>query len=114
VDAGIGGRVATVVGEKLRSLGDRFQVLCISHLPQIAAAASTHVRLEKTVHKGRTVTTVARLTGAERVAELARMLGGADAGDQARANARELLAAASAKAKAPAGAKGETVRRGRR
>ena len=48
VDAGIGGRVATVVGEKLRALGERFQVLCITHLPQIAAAGSTHFEIEKT------------------------------------------------------------------
>ena len=114
VDAGIGGRVATVVGEKLRALGSRFQVLCISHLPQIAAAATTHVRIEKGVHKGRTVTSVTRLQEEDRVVELARMLAGADAGDQARANARELLSAAQAKAKAAPQAKGESVRRGRR
>ena len=53
VDAGIGGRVATVVGEKLRALGTRFQVLCISHLPQIAAAASTHFHIEKSVRGSR-------------------------------------------------------------
>jgi DNA repair protein RecN (Recombination protein N) len=113
VDAGIGGRVASVVGEKLKSLGSRFQVLCISHLPQIAAAASTHVRIEKAVHKGRTVTTVTRLGPEDRVAELARMLGGDETGAQARANARELLAAAEAKAKARPAAKGESVRRRR-
>ena len=91
VDAGIGGRVATVVGEKLRALGTRFQVLCISHLPQLAAAASTHFHIEKSVRDSRTVTTVARLADAARVEELARMLAGASVGEQSRASARELL-----------------------
>ena len=97
VDAGIGGRVASVVGHKLRALGERFQVLCITHLPQIAAAGTTHVHIEKRVRGSRTVTSVARLDDAGRVEELARMIGGADAGDQARASARELLGAQRAK-----------------
>jgi DNA repair protein RecN (Recombination protein N) len=91
VDAGIGGRVATVVGKKLRALGDKFQVLCITHLPQIAAAGATHYYIEKTLRGDRTVTSVSRLVGDERVEEIARMMGGADAGEQARASARELL-----------------------
>lgn len=93
VDAGIGGRVATVVGGKLKDLGQRFQVLCITHLPQIAAAGHTHFHIEKTVRANRTVTTVRRLEREDRVEELARMAGGEAAGDQARASARELLAA---------------------
>lgn len=93
VDAGIGGRVASVVGQKLRALGDRFQVLCITHLPQIAAAGATHFYIEKRVRGSRTVTSVSRLDDAGRVEELARMIGGTDAGDQARASARELLGA---------------------
>jgi DNA repair protein RecN (Recombination protein N) len=93
VDAGIGGRVATVVGQKLRRLGDRFQVLCITHLPQIAAAGTTHFHIEKTVRGARTVTSVRRLDEEARVEELARMIGGTDAGVQARASARELLTA---------------------
>jgi len=93
VDAGIGGRAATVVGEKLSALGNTFQVLCITHLPQIAAAGSTHYHIEKTVKGDRTVTTVSRLGPAERVEEIARMMGGANAGVQARASARELLEA---------------------
>jgi DNA repair protein RecN (Recombination protein N) len=97
VDAGIGGRVATVVGEKLRALGSRFQVLCISHLPQIAAAASTHFHIEKTVKAARTITSVTRLADGDRVEEIARMLSGAAVGDQSRATARELLDAAKAK-----------------
>ena len=91
VDAGIGGRVATVVGEKLRTLGDRFQVLCITHLPQIAAAASTHFHIEKTLRGSRTVTSVTRLSDEARVDELARMVSGAASGAAARATARELL-----------------------
>jgi DNA repair protein RecN (Recombination protein N) len=97
VDAGIGGRVASVVGRKLRSLGDRFQVLCITHLPQIAAAGATHFYIEKKVRGSRTVTSVHRLDMEARVEELARMIGGPDAGDRARASARELLEACGAK-----------------
>jgi len=97
VDAGIGGRVATVVGQKLRTLGGRFQVLCITHLPQIAAAGSTHFRIEKAVKGARTVTSVTRLDDAGRVEELARMIGGEHVGAQALASARELLEGARAK-----------------
>lgn len=93
VDAGIGGRVASVIGQKLQALGERFQVLCITHLPQIAAAGRTHFSIEKRVRGSRTVTSVRRLDDTGRVEELARMIGGADAGDQARASARELLEA---------------------
>ena len=110
VDAGIGGRVATVVGEKLRDLGRTFQVLCITHLPQIAATGSTHFHIEKAVRGSRTVTSVTRLDGDQRVAEVARMIGGAHAGEQARASARELLAAALATRERPATAKGERPR----
>jgi len=92
VDAGIGGRTATVVAEKLQALGRRFQVLCITHLPQIAAAGTTQFLIEKRVQGKRTVTSVARLADAARVDEIARMIGGAKAGPQARASALELLA----------------------
>ncbi|MEP6782311.1 MAG: DNA repair protein RecN, partial [Acidobacteriota bacterium] len=91
VDAGIGGRVATVVGQKLASLGDRFQVLCITHLPQIAACGRTHFLIEKRVQGRRTVTRVDRLSTDDRIAELARMMGGAAAGNKAVESARELL-----------------------
>jgi DNA repair protein RecN (Recombination protein N) len=92
VDAGIGGRVADVVGQKLRRLGRTFQVLCITHLPQIAAAADTHFQIEKGVSGGRTRTAVARLDAAGRVEELSRMLGGEGVTDTARASAREMIA----------------------
>jgi DNA repair protein RecN (Recombination protein N) len=91
VDAGIGGRVAEVVGRRLRRLGTRFQVLCITHLPQIAAVGEHHFRVEKSVRGGRTTTTVTRLTHQERVEEIARMMGGAAVTDRIRAGAREML-----------------------
>ena len=99
VDAGIGGRVATVVGQKLASLGDRFQVLCITHLPQIAACGRSHFLIEKKVQGRRTVTSVSRLDGEDRVIEVARMMGGQAAGEKALASARELLDTTGAKAK---------------
>ncbi len=91
MDAGIGGRVADVVGRTLRTLASAFQVLCITHLPQIAAAADTHFAIEKRVERGRTLTTVRRLDEAGRVEELARMLGGERVSDGIRASAREML-----------------------
>jgi DNA repair protein RecN (Recombination protein N) len=92
VDAGIGGRVADVVGRKLRALGSASQVLCITHLPQIAASADTHFQIEKRVEAGRTLTTVRRLRGDERVDELARRLGGESITEVVRRTAREMLA----------------------
>jgi DNA repair protein RecN (Recombination protein N) len=106
VDAGIGGRVADVVGTRLRTLGERFQVLCITHLPQIAAQATTHFRIEKNVRGGRTVTSVDRLSEAARVDEIARMIGGTVVTDHVRATARELLAGkAGGESESPAGRK---------
>ena len=116
VDAGIGGRVASAVGERLRRLGTRFQVLCITHLPPIAACGGTHFRIEKDVRGTRTVTSVSRLDEPGRVEEVARMIGGAAITDQVRASARDLLARApspggesgrqaKAKGESPRGAK---------
>ena len=103
VDAGIGGAVADVVGARLRALGDRFQVLCITHLPQIAAYGGTHYRIEKAVKSGRTSTTVARVEGIDRETEIARMMGGADVSAAVLAGARELIEAkANLKRKAKA------------
>jgi DNA repair protein RecN (Recombination protein N) len=92
VDTGIGGTVADVVGTRLQNLAARYQVLCITHLPQIAAHATTHFSISKTVQKGRTVTRVERLTADARHEELARMIGGADISAAVRASAREMLA----------------------
>jgi DNA repair protein RecN (Recombination protein N) len=91
VDAGIGGAVADVVGSRLQRLGDRFQVLCITHLPQIAAHGAAHFRISKRVKGGRTVTDVVRLDGVDREQELARMIAGADASASVMASAREML-----------------------
>ena len=109
VDAGIGGRVADVVGLKLRDLGEEFQVLCITHLPQIAAKATTHFHIDKRVQGSRTQTTVNRLDNEGRVDEVARMIGGAQVSDSARATARDLLGkAAMRKSAAGAGKTGAT------
>jgi DNA repair protein RecN (Recombination protein N) len=91
VDAGIGGRVADVVGRKLQALGSAFQVLCITHLPQIAAYADAHFQIAKRVHENRTSTEVRRLDANHRVDEIARMLGGAVISEGLRASAREML-----------------------
>jgi len=91
IDAGIGGRVADVVGKKLARLGESFQVLCITHLPQIAAAGSAHFQITKSVAHGRTQTRVVRLSGEERIQEVARMISGAAATTASQAAARELL-----------------------
>ena len=94
VDAGIGGRVADVVGARLQALGEQFQVLCITHLPQIAARGTTQFMIEKSVRGSRTVTRVERLDEAGRIEELARMIGGASVTEPVRASARELLGGA--------------------
>jgi DNA repair protein RecN (Recombination protein N) len=91
VDAGVGGRAADRIGALLAELGAAHQVLCITHWPQIAAAAATQLRVVKRTHEGRTTTRVERLDAEQRVEELARMAGGARVGDATRAHARELL-----------------------
>jgi DNA repair protein RecN (Recombination protein N) len=91
VDAGIGGSVADVVGKKLSMLSKYHQVLCITHLPQIARFGDHHFQISKRVHRGRTLTEIYLLKKPERAEELARMLGGATVTDAARAHAREML-----------------------
>ncbi len=93
VDAGIGGEAATAVGEKLRNVARGRQVLCITHLPQVAAVAHTQYRVEKQEHDGRTFTTLTRLDEAERIREMARMLGGAKITERTLDHARELIGA---------------------
>jgi DNA repair protein RecN (Recombination protein N) len=112
VDAGIGGRVAEVVGRKLRALGSAFQVLCITHLPQIAACADTHFAIEKRVERGRTRTSVTRLDAEGRIDELSRMLGGSTVTEGLRASAREMLANRQPDTGRPRGAKGESKSKG--
>lgn len=94
VDTGIGGATAQVVGAQIRAVADHRQVLCVTHLPQIAAYADHHFHVEKTELAGRTETHVRRLTGTARKDELARMLGG-HATARAKAHAAELLAEAA-------------------
>lgn len=91
VDAGVGGAVAEAIGLRLRRAAASNQVLCITHLPQIAAYADAHFRVHKQVIDGRTVTRVERLDDEARVEELARMLGGKKVSRSAREHARELL-----------------------
>jgi DNA repair protein RecN (Recombination protein N) len=93
VDAGIGGRVADVVGQRLQALGRVFQVLCITHLPQIAVCGQSHYQVAKVERGGRTHTTVDELRGQARIDELARMMAGAVVTDGTRATAREMLVA---------------------
>jgi DNA repair protein RecN (Recombination protein N) len=94
VDAGIGGRVADVVGQRLRQTAAGRQVLCVTHLAPIAVHASHHLVVDKRVAKGSTRTRVTRLDEEGRVEELARMLGGERVTDASRRHARELLRAA--------------------
>ena len=95
IDAGVGGRLGPAVGAHLGRLGAHHQVLCVTHLPAIAAVAERHLRVAKLVHEGRTMTRVEELTGEARVEEVADMIAGG--GDQAtaRAEARRLLATRS-------------------
>ena len=93
VDAGIGGTTADVVGEKIRRTADSHQIVCITHLAQIASRADYHYRVEKTEKGGRTHSTVEHLDEDERVDELARMVGGANVTGKTRDAAREMLAA---------------------
>jgi DNA repair protein RecN (Recombination protein N) len=94
IDAGIGGNTARVVGERLRALGRERQVICITHLPQVASLADTHFRLEKDVAGEQAQASVERLEGEAVVTEIRRMLGGASSDEAATRHARELLAAA--------------------
>jgi len=93
IDAGIGGRAGRIVGQKLWHLSRHHQVFCVTHLAQMASYGETHVRVEKSVVGGRTVSTAKMLSPKERVDELALMLGGAIT-ESTRRSARELLAGA--------------------
>jgi len=104
VDAGVSGSVAVAVGARLARLSSRHQVLCVTHLPQVAAHGDGHYHVSKRVASGRTHTEIVPLTGEARVDELARMLGGRQATSASRENAAELLA--------EAGHSGRHLRRG--
>ena len=92
IDQGIGGRVGTVVGKKLWELARQHQVLCVTHLPQLAAFGEEHFQVQKALVEGRTVTQVAALSGEKRLIELAQMMG--EVSDGTRQSARELFEAA--------------------
>jgi DNA repair protein RecN (Recombination protein N) len=115
VDAGVGGAVAEMVGRQLKALATQGQVLCVTHLPQVAAQADRQLRVSKHVAAGSTHTRIEALDDATRVEELARMLGGATITSRTRDHALEMLAAARAPggpATPAAGGKG-TPRRAR-
>jgi DNA repair protein RecN (Recombination protein N) len=94
IDAGVGGNTARAVGEKLRALGAERQLICITHLPQVASQANAHFRIIKEANRGSALATVERVDGEELVAEIVRMLGGERHDEVASRHARELLAAA--------------------
>jgi len=105
VDAGIGGAIAEIVGRELRALGARGQVLCVTHLPQVASQAHHHLRVTKLTDGRTTRTTLTELSLDDRVEELARMLGGVEVSAKAREHAREMLGADT-----PTAAGSDTVR----
>ncbi|MBI3479354.1 MAG: DNA repair protein RecN [Nitrosomonadales bacterium] len=91
VDSGIGGRVAEIVGHLLKKLGKSYQVLCVTHLPQVAAAADQQWQVSKAVEKGITLSHIAVLDGEQRIDEIARMLGGVTITETTRKHAAEML-----------------------
>jgi DNA repair protein RecN (Recombination protein N) len=91
VDAGIGGAVAETVGKLLRQLGESHQILCVTHLPQVAAQGNSHLKVSKSQAGDKTLSQVSPLARSERVEEVARMLGGTTITDTTRRHARELL-----------------------
>ncbi len=106
VDAGIGGATAEIVGRQLRELGDRGQVICVTHLAQVASQAHCQLRVTKRSLGASTKTNIERLAEGERIDEIARMLGGIDITEQARAHAREMLALAAAPSPKPKRSRG--------
>jgi DNA repair protein RecN (Recombination protein N) len=91
IDTGIGGRAAEAVGKKLKSLARGNQVLCVTHLPQIATFGDHHYVIEKNESAGRTRTTIREVTGEDRTEEVARMLSGAKLTETSRKHAEQLI-----------------------
>ncbi len=117
IDAGIGGAAADAVGARLQQLAQRFQILCITHLPQIAARTGAHFQIAKRVRADRTSSVLAKLDRSGRELEIARMIAGAEVSAKVLASARELMAArseseADAKGESAAGAKAKGRKRG--
>jgi DNA repair protein RecN (Recombination protein N) len=98
VDTGIGGGMAEIIGRKIYSVSRHRQVLCITHLPQIAVFADQHFKVQKAVQGERTVTSVRRLSRKEQHEEIARMLGGLEITSKTRAAAKEMLSQAKSAA----------------
>jgi DNA repair protein RecN (Recombination protein N) len=96
VDVGIGGATGDIVGKLLRHLGEKGQVICVTHLAQVASKGHQHLQVIKTASKKSTESTLVELTGEAKVEEIARMLGGLHITEQSLAHAREILAAATA------------------
>jgi DNA repair protein RecN (Recombination protein N) len=95
VDVGIGGGTAEIVGKLLRQLGNNQQVLCVTHLPQVASQAHQHLNVVKTHTRDKTMTSISLLKPDERVQEVARMLGGIELTEQTLAHAKEMLTTAN-------------------
>ncbi len=95
IDTGIGGRTALILGDKLASLSAKCQVMCVTHLPQIASKATHHISVDKVVEGGRSFIRLKELDVEERVTELARMLGASEGSSVATQHAREMLALAN-------------------
>jgi DNA repair protein RecN (Recombination protein N) len=91
IDTGIGGRAAEAVGKRLKALSRSHQLLCVTHLPQIATFADHHYVIEKNESGGRTRTSVRQITGEERTEEIARMLSGAKLTETSRRHAEQML-----------------------
>ncbi len=91
IDSGVGGKTAECIAEKLRSLAERHQVICITHLPQIASFAPHHYRIDKKIERERTYTTVAELSFPERIEEISRLLAGSRQTEASLATARDML-----------------------
>jgi DNA repair protein RecN (Recombination protein N) len=94
IDTGVGGAVAAAIGKRLKDLGRYHQVLCVTHLPQVASQADHHWCVEKVALKNRTMTSARHLTDIGREDEIARMLGGATVTKKVRETAAELIAGA--------------------
>jgi len=91
VDVGVGGKIADIIGNRLRSLGNHAQVICITHLPQVAARGHQHLFVDKTSNENETYSTLITLNETQRAEEIARMLGGAEITERTRAHAQEML-----------------------
>jgi DNA repair protein RecN (Recombination protein N) len=110
VDSGIGGAVAEIVGRELHALAERSQVLCVTHLPQVAAQGHNHLRVAKLTDGKTTRTTLTALSPDDRVEEIARMLGGVEITTKAREHAKEMLKSAAAATLTPAAKSDDAVR----